>query len=133
MSEQTLWDVSLKFRSSFLQYRAKQLGADSHPKSFSETAARTPNANGCDSFKSYSVGDVRCVVVGRWIASQQVSSDRSCTRGMIHIRILLISPGCSRPNIVLHCRIVASNTFIHSVIYVLFYWVCNLFLSRPTD
>ena len=41
------------------------------------------------------------------------SSDRSCTWGMIHIKIHLISPGYPRRSIALQCRIVAFNT-IHS-------------------
>ena len=45
------------------------------------------------------------------------SSGRSCSRGMIHNKIHLISPGCPRPNTALQSRIVALNSihFIHII------------------
>ena len=35
------------------------------------------------------------------------SSERSCTRGMIHNKFISLPPGCPRPSIALQCRIVA--------------------------
>ena len=44
------------------------------------------------------------------------SSKQSCTMGMIHNKIHIISPGCPRPTIAFKCRIMAANT-IHSLIH----------------
>ena len=46
-------------------------------------------------------------------AKRSRSSDRSCTWGMIHTKIHLISPGCPDPGLALQCRMVSWNT-IHS-------------------
>ena len=43
------------------------------------------------------------------------SSDRSCTRGMIHNKMYLIIPGFLRPSIASQNRIMAYNTLTHSI------------------
>ena len=53
--------------------------------------------------KEVQMGGIRSTVV----ALVNRLSDRSCTGGMIHNTIYLISPGCPRLSVILHCRIVA--------------------------
>ena len=65
----------------------------------------------------------------RYCLPANISSDRSCTRGMIHNKIDLISSDCTRPSIALQCRIVAWNT-IHFILFHLFLTV-SIALRRP--
>ena len=50
-------------------------------------------------------GGIRSTVVAIWTTGQQI--ERSCTWGMIHIKIHLISSGFPQTSIALQCRIVA--------------------------
>ena len=57
------------------------------------------------------------------------SSERSCTRGKIHIKIHIIRPGCLQPSIALQYRIVAYNTiysFIRSGLFLVYITVYNI-------
>ena len=58
----------------------------------------------------FSAGGICGTVVARWTAGQQV--EWSCTRGMIHNKIHLISPGCPLPCILTNAKSSPKTPFI---------------------
>ena len=59
-----------------------------------------------------------------------MSSDRSCTRGMFHNKIHLISPGCPRPSIALTVQLLTEFlSFIISKVVITF--GCNIHHQGP--
>ena len=73
-------------------------------------------------------------MIARWIVGQQVnrSSDRSCTRSMIHNKIHLINPSCPRPNIALqlqNCGLKHHSFHFTSFHYTQVHFVCLLYFD----
>ena len=90
-----------------------------------------------NSFLLWTVRSSHSTMVICGTAGQQVQ--QSCTRGMIHTKIHLISVGFPHPSIALHCRIMAWNPLI-SFSWVQFYnswWYreseCSLLSQRQKD